>query len=147
LKWPVGVAWPGRPVDTSKLGIAEETIVDGARWCAFDVEVDVAIPLGYHDVTVNADRTAVAKGRLAVAPSACYRPSRLRAGGRVFGAAVQLYGVRSSRNWGIGDFTDLANLLEQWAKEGLVPKTYTAGTWGPSAAIALAERDGVSWHE
>jgi len=106
------------PVDTSKLGSAEETIVDGARWCAFDVEVDVAIPLGYHDVTVNADRTAVAKGRLAVAPSACYRPSRLRAGGRVFGAAVQLYGVRSSRNWGIGDFTDLANLLEQWAEAG-----------------------------
>ena len=26
-------------------------------------------------------------------------------------------------------------------------KTYTAGSWGPSAAIALAERDGVTWHE
>src|SRR6478609_871499 len=35
----------------------------------------------------------------------------------------------------------------QWQTEGLTPKTYTAGTWGPSAAIALAERDGVSWHE
>ncbi len=35
----------------------------------------------------------------------------------------------------------------QWQREGLAPKTYTAGTWGPSAAIALAERDGVSWHE
>ncbi len=35
----------------------------------------------------------------------------------------------------------------QWQAEGLAPKTYTAGTWGPSAAIALAERDGVSWHE
>jgi glucose-6-phosphate 1-dehydrogenase len=35
----------------------------------------------------------------------------------------------------------------QWHAEGLKPKSYTAGTWGPSAAIALAERDGVSWHE
>jgi len=35
----------------------------------------------------------------------------------------------------------------QWQAEGLTPRTYTAGTWGPSAAIALAERDGVSWHE
>ena len=35
----------------------------------------------------------------------------------------------------------------QWAAEGLAPKPYAAGSWGPSAAIALAERDGVSWHE
>jgi glucose-6-phosphate 1-dehydrogenase len=34
-----------------------------------------------------------------------------------------------------------------WADEGLVPRPYSAGSWGPSAAIALAERDGVSWHE
>jgi glucose-6-phosphate 1-dehydrogenase len=34
-----------------------------------------------------------------------------------------------------------------WEAEGLAPKTYTAGSWGPSAAIALAERDGVTWHE
>jgi len=34
-----------------------------------------------------------------------------------------------------------------WASDGLSPRTYTAGSWGPSAAIALAERDGVTWHE
>lgn len=34
-----------------------------------------------------------------------------------------------------------------WSEHGLVPKPYTAGSWGPSAAIALAERDGVTWHE
>ena len=34
-----------------------------------------------------------------------------------------------------------------WAEHGITPKTYTAGSWGPSAAIALAERDGVSWHD
>ncbi len=34
-----------------------------------------------------------------------------------------------------------------WDEHGLVPKSYTAGSWGPSAAIALAERDGVTWHE
>ena len=34
-----------------------------------------------------------------------------------------------------------------WNHDELKPKTYTSGTWGPSAAIALAERDGVTWHE
>ena len=35
----------------------------------------------------------------------------------------------------------------QWQAEGLEPKPYASGSWGPSAAIALAERGGVSWHE
>ena len=35
----------------------------------------------------------------------------------------------------------------RWEESGEPPKTYTAGTWGPSAAIALTERDGVSWHD
>ncbi|MEY4502099.1 MAG: glucose-6-phosphate dehydrogenase [Pseudomonadota bacterium] len=34
-----------------------------------------------------------------------------------------------------------------WTEHSLKPKSYTAGSWGPSAAIALAERDGVTWHE
>ncbi len=34
-----------------------------------------------------------------------------------------------------------------WKEHGLLPRSYTAGSWGPSAAIALAERDGVTWHE
>jgi glucose-6-phosphate 1-dehydrogenase len=38
-------------------------------------------------------------------------------------------------------------IRETWTAEGLVPRPYSAGSWGPSAAIALAERNGVSWHE
>ena len=34
-----------------------------------------------------------------------------------------------------------------WAENAIKPRTYTAGSWGPAAAIALAERDGFSWHE
>jgi glucose-6-phosphate 1-dehydrogenase len=34
-----------------------------------------------------------------------------------------------------------------WNGAGLTPKAYGAGSWGPSAAIALTERDGVHWHE
>jgi glucose-6-phosphate 1-dehydrogenase len=38
-------------------------------------------------------------------------------------------------------------IRDGWAANGMKPKPYTAGTWGPSAAIALTERDGVTWHE
>ena len=34
-----------------------------------------------------------------------------------------------------------------WAEAGATPKIYSAGSWGPSAAIALTERDGVHWHD
>ena len=34
-----------------------------------------------------------------------------------------------------------------WAENRQDAQAYTAGTWGPSSAIALIERDGRTWHE
>ncbi|MGE5667246.1 MAG: hypothetical protein ACM338_03510 [Betaproteobacteria bacterium] len=30
---------------------------------------------------------------------------------------------------------------------GAAPRPYAAGSWGPSSAVALVERDGRTWHE
>jgi glucose-6-phosphate 1-dehydrogenase len=38
-------------------------------------------------------------------------------------------------------------ILAAWEENGHKAQGYTAGTWGPSAAIALIERDGRTWHE
>jgi len=38
-------------------------------------------------------------------------------------------------------------ILKSWQARNDPPKPYTAGSWGPSAAIALIERDGRTWHE
>ncbi|MGI4879758.1 MAG: glucose-6-phosphate dehydrogenase [Janthinobacterium lividum] len=38
-------------------------------------------------------------------------------------------------------------IRDGWTKKGMTPRPYGAGSWGPSAAIGLAERDGVSWHD
>ena len=38
-------------------------------------------------------------------------------------------------------------ILEAWAASATPPKSYRAGTWGPTAAVALIERDGRTWHE
>ncbi|MBB6226241.1 glucose-6-phosphate 1-dehydrogenase [Polymorphobacter multimanifer] len=34
-----------------------------------------------------------------------------------------------------------------WAARGMAARPHSAGTWGPSAAIALTERDDVTWHD
>jgi len=47
----------------------------------------------------------------------CHMPDWL-AEGRAWGITCQLYGLRSARNWGIGDFEDLARLAEIAAGAG-----------------------------
>ena len=34
-----------------------------------------------------------------------------------------------------------------WIAADIAPKAYIAGSWGPTAAVALIERDGASWHD
>ncbi|MGB3317749.1 MAG: glucose-6-phosphate dehydrogenase [Sphingopyxis granuli] len=38
-------------------------------------------------------------------------------------------------------------IRDAWDAVDLAPQAYTAGSWGPSSAIALIERDGASWHD
>ncbi len=38
-------------------------------------------------------------------------------------------------------------ILDAWRASGERPRPYAAGSWGPTAAIALIERDGRTWHE
>ena len=82
----------------------------GQRWIRRNLVLP-RLPSGYHDLTVW---LAAREGRmrLIVAPPACYLPDELRAGSRIWGLATQLYALRSERNRGIGDFSDLAVLAE-----------------------------------
>ncbi len=38
-------------------------------------------------------------------------------------------------------------LAEAWSSRSEPPRPYAAGSWGPTAAIALIERDGRTWYE
>ena len=57
--------------------------------------------------------------RLIVAPKSVYQPKLLANGGRMNGLTMHLYSLRSERNWGIGDFTDLLNLMKYAAEKKL----------------------------
>ncbi|MEJ2515822.1 MAG: 4-alpha-glucanotransferase [Gammaproteobacteria bacterium] len=77
------------------------------------------LPVGYHRLTVEkTDGSMLGSTRLIVAPERCYEPEAVRQGARLWGPAVQLYSLRSPRNWGMGDFTDLAEFVEAAADLG-----------------------------
>lgn len=70
-------------------------------------EIDAAdLPLGYHSILSESGD----EERLIVSPGECYWPE----GYRVWGWALQLYALRSSRSWGMGDLHDLRTFGE-WA--------------------------------
>ncbi|MDH4167079.1 MAG: 4-alpha-glucanotransferase [Gammaproteobacteria bacterium] len=73
---------------------------------------------GYHTLHVVLDGLASESCALIVAPLSCHEPAVLRDGGRLWGVAVQLYTLRSGRNWGIGDFADLAAVVRTCAEQG-----------------------------
>jgi glucose-6-phosphate 1-dehydrogenase len=39
------------------------------------------------------------------------------------------------------------SILDAWKNSGERPKLYTAGTWGPSEAIAMIVRDNRTWFD
>lgn len=77
-----------------------------------------SLPLGYHSLIVKfADE--VSSGQLAVVPEQAYLPVTLADGAKIWGFIVQLYTLRSARNWGIGDLSDLKQLINSSAKLGV----------------------------
>jgi 4-alpha-glucanotransferase len=71
--------------------------------------------LGYHELRLTlraAGRVESSVTRLILGPDQAWLPPRLEQGGRAAGLAVSLYGLRSDRNWGCGDLTDLERLID-----------------------------------
>jgi len=96
----------------------ERAEIEGRPHVARKLTLDVHPSLGYHRLTILSGEAALGETLLAIAPDACYLPGALQGDGRVFGPTAQLYTLRSERDWGIGDFTDLRLLLEQWSERG-----------------------------
>jgi 4-alpha-glucanotransferase len=66
------------------------------------------LPVGVHRLQLTDAASVSEEVPLLVTPERAFDGDF----GRCWLLAVQLYGVRSSRNWGMGDFTDLQGLIE-----------------------------------
>jgi 4-alpha-glucanotransferase len=105
------------------------------RWYMLrDLALPEDLPPGYHRLAIDLEFAGSETCALIVAPDRAHEPEELAGNGRLWGVAVQLYTLRSENNWGIGDFSDLAELLRLAAAQG-------AGFVGVSPLHALFPAD------
>jgi len=98
----------------SKLQVAieeKESHKDGRRsYVRFDAKVKENIEPGYYEIKVQTNE-GIHHSLLAVAPKLCYSLDK-KGKEKLFGFAIQLYSLKSKRNWGVGDFTDLLAMVD-----------------------------------
>ncbi|MGH8508573.1 MAG: malto-oligosyltrehalose synthase [Gammaproteobacteria bacterium] len=105
---------------STDLAEIERHTFEGESFSASMLSIPLPLPLGYHRLALCRADATLATTALIVTPDRCYTPPALAAGGRVFGPALQLYALRSERNWGIGDFTDFKQMVDLWAEAGSI---------------------------
>ena len=103
------------PVALAEIAVLEEGAAAGRRFVRKQIPLPADLPPGYHQLSLEIAGEAFPPARLIVHPSRTYQPEWLEAG-RAAGLAVSLYGLRSRRNWGCGDTTDLKALID-WVAE------------------------------
>ena len=101
----------------AELAESGEYYIDGVRYTARQWPLP-EITFGYHDLRLSCDGVTTT-GRLVMAPEQCYQLANEAADDKVLGISCQLYTLRSERNWGIGDFADLRELIDLSAEVGV----------------------------
>ena len=86
----------------------------------YQVSLTIDLPYGYHSLTLydQGIDEPLATMSLIVTPSRCFIPDVLENGKKIWGSSIQLYGVKSKTNWGVGDFSDLKSLLIKTKENG-----------------------------
>ncbi|HKU16581.1 MAG TPA: 4-alpha-glucanotransferase [Steroidobacteraceae bacterium] len=93
-----------------KLPVLEEGSAEDRAYRRYQLQLP-DLPLGYHTASIALDTGLNGELHLVVTPAQCFEPPAIAAGTRAWGIAVQLYALRSQRNWGMGDFRDLRELI------------------------------------
>jgi 4-alpha-glucanotransferase len=101
-------------LETAQLRVIQELMAGERSWKRYELQLPSEVPLGYHELHVKLNDEVLAQTNLIVCPDRAYLPDKLTKDGRTAGFNVSLYGLRSWRNWGCGDFTDLRSLID-WA--------------------------------
>lgn len=90
--------------------------VDGVQVGQASFVLSGDIPLGWHTLKATMEDGSTAQCPFAMTPDKL--DEHKSETNRSWGVAAQLYSVRSSKSWGIGDFSDLADLTAVFGLEG-----------------------------
>ncbi|MBF7072602.1 4-alpha-glucanotransferase [Glaciecola sp. MH2013] len=103
------------PVEHTLLNVAQ---LDDEEIQEYAISFEHDLPMGYHSLSIEHKQAELAVSKIIKTPQRCYIPKEIEKGRKIWGLSVQLYCVRSRRNWGIGDFTDLSTLVKHAADQG-----------------------------
>jgi 4-alpha-glucanotransferase len=100
--------------------IFEQARIVGGESVSSTIALPADLPLGIYGLKIAAQASGAQRSEAATLLSVPHQAFQgpLEGPRRLWVLAVQLYGVRSRRNWGHGDFTDLSNLLALAAELG-----------------------------
>lgn len=108
-------------INEHDLTVSEQQYIENKRYIKVELSDTTKRDIGYYRIDIKCrdhqnvfpgDKNIVQKqSRLIITPDTCYIPPKLDKG-RTWGLSVNLYGIRSSKNWGIGDFSDLKRIVE-----------------------------------
>lgn len=113
--------------DLARLGLTEPIALDYRLICDDKLVIEQSLtspqslsfaPLsfGYYDLHIQTQDKQF-HVRFLISPHTAYQPVVFQEK-KCWGINIQLYSLRSKHNWGIGDFADLAYLVEQAARHG-----------------------------
>ncbi len=98
--------------------LRQVAVFDEVEYQAYEWQLTHALPLGYHQLTLQiAEDDEVYQQSFIVTPERCFQPQEFQQS-KQWGVSVQLYGVKSESNWGVGDFADLSKLVSYLGKQG-----------------------------
>lgn len=131
-------------VSGKAVAILDSKWIENIRYLKIGLEIRDIRDIGYYSLSVQGSCPELdisGQSKIIITPVSCYIPAQLGKPGtsRLWGLYLNLYSIRSSQNWGTGDFTDLKKIT-----------AWTAGLGGafvginPLHAIANRKPGGIS---
>ena len=112
--------------------IVERRVIDGIQHLKIKLTLDALKAIGYYTLDILYTSSGFglsASSKVVITPETCYLPPYFEAPPaealadelqaektRTWGLCLNLYGIRSEKNWGNGDFSDLRRITE-WAAD------------------------------